>query len=578
MKKTLLTAIVMVLAGASVPVLGGAQGTGTTQVTPPAQGQAQGQGRRGGPPPTPEQIAENERRARLRGEYSRYRANNDLLYYHLDVRIDPATKLVTGKNTIRFRMLGDDTRIQLDLYANLNVDRIVQGTTELKYSRDANTVYVDFPSTLKSGSVQSIDFFYSGTPTQTGRFGGFVFGKDPAGRDWIYTACEGEGAAIWWPNKDQWRDEVENMDLSVSIPSALTDASNGRFVRKTDLGDGFTRWDWKINYPINNYNVSVNIAAYQHWQEKVGDVTMDFYVLPEDVERAKPQYAQAKGMMETFEHFFGEYPFVKDGYKLIHVPYTGMEHQSAVTYGNGFQNGYGGGNRDWTGVGISLKFDFIVVHESGHEWFGNAVSAADASDMWIQEGWCTYLEGLYVERMYGLADAIKYLNGYKPKIQNQMPIVRERGLHRTPSGNDQYFKAALMLNTLRSVVNDDRKWMKLLRDTYDTFKYKNSMTEDIVAFFNKQTGMNLAPIFYQYLRHTAIPVLELEFDAAAGTVRYRWKVDEASFTMPVRVGSENAWQTITPTTEWQTMKTTQSKESFMAETSRYFVNVNKSEG
>jgi aminopeptidase N len=219
-------------------------------------------------------------------------------------------------------MLSDDTRIQLDLYANLNVDRIVQGKTELKYSRDANTVYVDFPSTLKSGSVQSIDFFYSGTPTQTGRFGGFVFGKDPAGRDWIYTACEGEGAAIWWPNKDQWHDEVENMDLSVAIPSALTDASNGRFVRKTDLGDGFTRWDWKINYPINNYNVSVNIAAYQHWQEKVGDVTMDFYVLPEDVERAKPQYAQAKGMMEAFEHFFGEYPFVKDGYKLIHVPYT----------------------------------------------------------------------------------------------------------------------------------------------------------------------------------------------------------------------------------------------------------------
>jgi aminopeptidase N len=217
---------------------------------------------------TPEQIAENERRARLRGEYSRYRANNDLLYYHLDVRIDPAKKLVTGKNTIRFKMLSDDTRIQLDLYANLNVDRIVQGGTELKYSRDVNTVYVDFPSTLKSGSLQSIDFFYSGTPTQTGRFGGFVFGKDPAGRDWIYTACEGEGAAIWWPNKDQWHDEVENMDLSVAIPSALTDASNGRFVRKTDLGDGFTRWDWKINYPINNYNVSVNIAAYQHWQRR----------------------------------------------------------------------------------------------------------------------------------------------------------------------------------------------------------------------------------------------------------------------------------------------------------------------
>jgi aminopeptidase N len=196
--------------------------------------------------------------------------------------------------------------------------------------------------------------------------------------------------------------------------------------------------------------------------------------------------------------------------------------------------------------------------------------------MWIQEGWCTYLEGLYVEHMFGLADSIKYLNGYKSKVQNQTPIVRERGVHRSPQGNDQYFKSALMLNTLRNVVNDDKKWLKLLRDTYDTFKYKNSMTEDIVAFFNKQTGMDLTAIFDQYLRHTAIPTLELQFDDAAGTVKYRWKVDEAKFAMPVRVGSKEAWQIVKPTTEWQTMKTTLKKAQFDVATDLYYVNVSKS--
>src|SRR5690242_11333 len=217
----------------------------------------------------------------LRGEYGRYRANNDLLSYHLDVRIDPAAKTIAGKNTIRFRMLSDDTRIQLDLYANLNVDRILLGDAPLKYSRELNTVWVDFPNTLKKGTTYAIDFYYSGTPKSTGRFGGFTFGQDPAGRPWIYTACEGEGAAIWWPNKDQWRDEVENMEITVTIPSDLVDVSNGRFQKKTDLDDGYTRWDWLVHYPINNYDVSVNIGKYIHFADKYDDVTMDFYALPE---------------------------------------------------------------------------------------------------------------------------------------------------------------------------------------------------------------------------------------------------------------------------------------------------------
>ena len=385
-------------------------------------------------PPTPQQSAtpprsrnhgEPTRADILRGVYGPYRANNDLLFYHLDIRVDPEKKFISGKNTIRFKMLKDDRRIQLDLTDALSVDKILLGATPLQYERDSGAVFVNFPETLRAGRVYTIDFYYSGAPVQTGRFGGFTFGKDPAGHPWIYTACEGIGASIWWPNKDQWRDEVKNMQISVSIPNGLVDVSNGRFTGKTDLGDGYTRWDWFVHYPINNYDVSLNIGNYQHFSDRLGHLPMDFYALPEDLDKAKKQFAQAKGMLQAYQHYFGEYPFKKDGYKLIEVPYSGMEHQSAVTYGNHFANGYL--ERDWTGVGISPRFDFIIIHESGHEWFGNSITAADSSDMWIHEGWTTYLESLYVEYMYGHDDAVKYVNGYKSKVKNEAHHRPARG-------------------------------------------------------------------------------------------------------------------------------------------------------
>ncbi len=508
----------------------------------------------------------------LRGEYGRYRANNDLLSYHLDVRIDPEKKWIGGRNTIRFRMLEDDTRIQLDLYANLDVDRIAFGKADLKYVRELNAVFVDFPQTLKAGREYSIEFHYSGTPRETGRFGGFSFGKDPAGRPWITTACEGQGASIWWPNKDQWRDEPDEMQISVAVPNDLVDVSNGKFVGKTDLGDGYTRWDWKVHYPINSYNVSVNVGSYVHFSDRLGGVPMDFYVLPASLEKAKKQFAQAKPMLEAFLKYFGDYPFEKDGYKLIEVPYSGMEHQSAVTYGNRFANGYL--ERDWTGVGVSLKFDFIIIHESGHEWFGNAVSAADVSDMWIHEGWTTYLEALYVEHLFGREDARKYINGYKSKVRNREPIVTQRGIHRTPS-QDMYFKGALFLHTLRSVVDDDDRWWKLLRDLYQEFKYRNILTEDIVRFFNARLGRNLTPIFDQYLRRSELPTLELAFDDEEGTLAYRWNADERDFAMPIRVGRPGRWQVLQPTTAWKVMKAPMPKDDLEVATDLYYVNVVK---
>jgi len=499
----------------------------------------------------------------LRGAYGPYRANNDLLYYHLDIRVDPEKQWVSGKNTIRFKMLKDGTRIQLDLRDTLTIDKILLGATLLKYERDSGAVFVDFPQTLHAGQVYSIDFYYSGHPEETGRFGGMTFKKDPSGHVWINTACEETGASMWWPDKDQWRDEVESMDISVAVPNGLMDVSNGKFVAKTDLGDGYTRWDWHVSYGINNYDVSLNIGDYVHFGEEMAEpsgakLAMDYYVLPEDLDKAKAQFAQARGMIEA--------------YKLVEAPYSGMEHQSAVTYGNLFKNGYLG--RDWTGVGINTRFDFIIIHESGHEWFGNSITADDSSDMWIHEGWTTYLETLYVEYRWGHEDALKYLGGLKPKVINMRPIVAERGVNAEPT-EDQYFKGALMINTLRSVVNDDAKWWALLREFYQHFKYQNIMTEDVVAWFNLHTGMNLTPIFDQYLRHAHIPRLELLFGEATGMVMYKWDADEDSFAMPVRVGAPDHWEIIHPTTKWQWMQTPLTKEEFQAATDLYYIEVNK---
>lgn len=524
------------------------------------------------PAPSAQPAAGPNRADILRGAYGEYRANNDLLYYHLDVRVDPDKKFISGKNTIRFKMLQDGKRIQLDLHSALHVDKILWDKTELKHEREYGAVFVDFPETLHAGRIYSIDFYYSGNPLETGRFGGMAFRKDPSGHPWINTACEGIGASIWWPNKDQWRDEVESMDISVAIPNDLVDVSNGQFLGKTDLGDGYTRWDWLVHYPINNYDVSLNIGNYQHFSDQLGDLPLDFYALPEDLDKAKKQFVQAKGMLEAFQHYFGEYPFKKDGYKLIEVPYSGMEHQSAVTYGNHFANGYL--ERDWTGVGISLKFDFIIIHESGHEWFGNSVTAADPSDMWIHEGWTTYLEDLYVEYMFGHDAAIQYVNGYKTRVKNLKPIIAERGINAEPP-QDMYFKGALFLNTLRSTMDDDARWFKLIHDLYQHFKYQNILTEDIIAFFNQQTGKDYTPIFNQYLRHTALPALELKFNEANGTVAYRWMPDEAGFAMPVKVGSKEKWQVIQPTADWQTLKTPLKKDEFEVATDLYFISVDK---
>jgi aminopeptidase N len=515
----------------------------------------------------------------LRGAYGEYRANNDLLFYKLKLRVDPVAKSVAGTNLVRFRMLKPGRRIQLDLTQELGISSVTWEGQPLKFVREERALYVDFPRMLPKGEVEEVTVAYSGMPKAQGRFGCFSFDKNKDGKPWITTACEQEGASVWWPNKDQWLDEPQDgMEIDVSVPNGLVDVSNGRFQGSSDLGDGYTEWKWLVHYPINNYDVALNIGDYQHFDgvhvnKETGEkTTLDYYAMPEDLEKAKTQFAQVPEMMDAYEHYFGEYPFDQDGYKLIQVPYAGMEHQSAVAYGNHFENGYYG--RDWTGVRISPKFDFIIIHESGHEWFGNAITAKDRSDMWIHEGWTTYLEELYVEYRWGKADGIRYINGLKKKVGNERPIIPPRGINAEPT-QDMYFKGALMLNTLRSVIDDDNKWFAAIHDFYQEFKYKTIMTEDVVTWWNERTGMNLTPFFDEYLRHKDLPVLQLR-SARSGEMQYRWKADEVAFAMPIGIGDAHRWTVVKPVTnQWQSMPWAGDLKSLAVDTDLYYVDVVK---
>ncbi len=489
----------------------------------------------------------------LRGMLTPERSCYDVTYYHLDIAIDTTQKSIQGKNLIQFKVVQPFTRMQVDLFANLNVDKIVYAGKELKYTRDGNAVFIDFPQTLPAKSVQTIDFYYSGIPQTAARppwSGGFTWSHDAQGNLWMNTTCQGLGASVWWPNKDHQTEEPDSMLISVTVPSNLMDVSNGQLRAKTDLKNGNTRYDWFVSYPINNYCVALNVANFVHFDDKYGDLPLNYYVLPYNLEKAKKQFAQVKPMIGCFEKYFGEYPFKRDGYKLVETMHSGMEHQSAVGYGNFYENGYG--RRDWTGVGVSLLFDFIIIHESGHEWFGNSITSKDIADMWLHEGFTTYAEAVYVECMFGYDKALAYINGYQKKVANKKPIIAPYNVQQT-SSQDMYFKGALFLHTLRNVIGDDAKWWKLIRDYYQTYKYQIIENKDMVAFFNKHSGKNLTPIFDQYMQYKDLPGLELQIKDK--TLRYRWKADVKTFNMPVKVAlKDQKSKFIYPTTEWKEMK------------------------
>jgi aminopeptidase N len=514
----------------------------------------------------------------LRGALSPLRSSYDIFYYHLDIKLDIEKKKISGSNLFRFTAVQDLNQLQFDLFENLNIEKVNYKGKEIPFKREFNAVFINFPERIKKGTKAEFTVFYHGNPSIARNppwDGGFTFSADQNGKPWVSVSCQGFGASSWWPNKDHQSDEVDSMLISIAVPKGLMNVSNGRLISTKDKEDNYTQYNWFVSYPINNYNVSLNVADYVHfndsYQGENGNLTLDYYVLRENLDKAKKQFGEnVKPMFGVFENWFGPYPFYRDGYKLIETPYLGMEHQTAVAYGNKYINGYRG--RDLSGTGLGLKWDYIIIHETGHEWFGNNITTKDIADMWIHEGFTMYSEALYVESIEGKAAGAKYIAGIRSNIMNNKPVIGIYNVNHEGSG-DMYYKGANLIHMTRILLDDDKKWRELLRGMNKEFGLKTTTTEEVVSYINKITGKNLSKIYDQYLRYAQIPVLE--YKQVGNQVSYRWQADVENFDMPIRMkrGSKMEW--IKPEKEWK--KLTLNAE-FSPDTLNFYIRLKKIEG
>ncbi|RDI13290.1 M1 family metallopeptidase [Flavobacterium sp. AG291] len=515
------------------------------------------------------------RRDSLQGGLRPERTNFDVQRYDLNITIDPDKKFISGYNDITFKVVENTSKIQLDLFENMKIDSIVVKGNKTTYKRDNDAVFISFGKPLKKGYEEKLRFYYSGNPTVAKNApwdGGFVFKKDAAGKPWIGVAVQGTGSSLWYPVKDHQTDEPDKgATIKVAVPNGLMNVSNGRFMGSQDLKNGYTRWDWEVKNPINNYDITVNVADYVHIHDKLNTLDLDYYVLRDNEQKARKQFEQVKPMLECFQSKFGKYPFEEDGYKLVETPYLGMEHQSAVAYGNKYTRGYMG--YDMTGTGVGMLFDYIIIHETGHEWFGNSITSKDIADMWIHEGFTTYSETVYVECLYGYDKAMQYIGGQQKNSENKKPVIGVFGVNKEGSG-DMYYKGAAMLNTLRHVVNDDKKWWEIIYNYSETHKKGIIDTETVVNYFNKQTGMNLTPVFDQYLRYKNIPKLEIKLDKKS--LQFRWVTDVQHFAMPVGITINGIPARLNATNEWQTVKVEATDiNAIELEKNKYYVKLEK---
>ena len=491
------------------------------------------------------------RKDSLRGGFSFERICYDVQRYDLNITINPEEKSIRGYNDITFKTVKNTQKIQVDLFENMKIDSIIFDGRSLEYKREFDAVFITFPKPLNvDGTDKTIRFYYSGNP-QIAKYppwdGGFVFKTDSKGKPWIGVAVQGTGASLWYPVKDSQSDEPDfGATIKVAVPDGLMNVSNGRFKGSKNLKNGYTRWDWEVKSPINTYDITVNIADYVHIHDNHNGLDLDYYVLPENEEKAKKHFEEVKPMLDCFESKFGKYPFAEDGYKLVETSYLGMEHQSAVAYGNKYRKGYQGS--DISGTGIGLLFDYITIHESGHEWFGNSITSKDIADLWIHEGFTTYSESVFVECLYGYEKAMEYINGQKKRVSNRSPIIGYYGVNDKGS-TDMYYKGALLLNTLRHIVNDDQKWWKLLLKYSETYRHKIIDTQTVITFFNTETGRELTPVFEQYLRYKNIP--ELEVAVKNKEVKFRWITDVPDFKMPIIIKQGSKETRLEATNKWK---------------------------
>ncbi|TPE46376.1 M1 family metallopeptidase [Pontibacter mangrovi] len=505
---------------------------------------------------TAAQAQEFTRQDTLRGSITPERAWWDLTFYDLSISVNPQDSSLQGSNIIRYKVLEPKQRMQVDLQPPMRIQKVTQNGKELPVQRDGNVWYVQLQEPQKAGEEKAIEVFYGGRPQVSENppwSGGMTWQRDDNGKPFIATSVQGDGASLWWPCKDHMYDEPDSMRISVRTPKGLMDVSNGRLKDVQEHADGSKTYSWYVANPINNYGVNVNIGDYVHFSDtykgEKGELDLNYYVLRDNLEKAKKQFTQTNQMLQAFEHWFGPYPFYEDGFKLVEVPYLGMEHQSSVTYGNGYQNGYLG--RDLSGTGWGLKFDYIIVHEAGHEWFANNITYKDIADMWIHESFTDYSESLFLDYHYGTQAANEYIIGLRKNIRNDRPIIGKYDVN-YPGSGDMYFKGANMLHTLRQVVNDDEKWRSILRGLNKEFYHQTVTTQQIEIYLSQQVGRDLAPVFDQYLRDVRIPRFEYKQDGKK--LQYRWANTVENFDMPVKVTLNGQEQWLEPTTQWQELK------------------------
>ncbi|MBI1769294.1 MAG: M1 family metallopeptidase [Bacteroidetes bacterium] len=487
----------------------------------------------------------------LRGSITPERSWWDLTYYHLDVNVKPEDKFISGKVAVHYKVISPRQEMQIDLQPPLTIDKVTQDDESLGFTKKgANAYLITLKKVQKIGSKESISIEYSGNPIVAKNppwQGGFQWTNDKDGNPFAATSCQGLGASAWWPCKDHMYDEPDSMLISVTVPKNLTDISNGRLRSTIENSDGTKTFHWFVQNPINNYGVNINIANYVHFadtlQGEKGILDLNFYVLPYNLEKAKVQFKQAKMMLKAFEYWFGPYPFYEDGYKLVETPYLGMEHQSSITYGNGYQNGYRG--RDLSGTGWGLKWDFIIIHESGHEWFANSITYKDIADMWIHESFTNYSESLFTEYYYGKEAATEYVVGTRKGIRNDKPIIGAYNVNKSGSG-DMYPKGGNMLHTIRHSINDDELFREILRGLNKTFYHQTVTTQQIENYISGKAKRNYSKVFDQYLRTTQIPALEYYIER--NKVFYRWTNCVKGFDLSLIL--TNGKTRITPTEKW----------------------------
>lgn len=486
------------------------------------------------------------RKDSLHGGLSPMRTCYDVTFYHLTIKPEPKTKTISGSVEMTFEVKTPTAEIQLDLANKLEIAGIYDGENKLQFEREFDAIRVQFPSHLQTGVSKTIIIVYGGKPQSARKppwDGGLVWKKDKNKNPWIGVACEDEGASIWWPLKDHMTDEPDSVRISIEVPKGLKGISNGKLV-EVIKGEQTDTWVWQTSYPINLYNITFYVGDFEKITIPHQNKELEFYVLPYSAEKAKEHFKQTVPILEYFEKAFGEYPWWNDGFKMVESPFEGMEHQTAIAYGNGYKNS------------PPYYFDYIILHETAHEWWGNSLSATDMSELWLHEGFATYSEAMYVEEKFGYQAYLNYLLMYRIGILNKRPVIGPRDVHYTKyKDGDLYVKGAWFLHSLRFAIDNDSLFTAIIQ----TFAVENRMqsvtTEDFLNLVKRKTGKDFGWLFQQYLYQRESPVLVYQYKPGEekNTVSYYWENTVEGFNLPVLFKFESGEKWVTPTREIQTM-------------------------